>query len=366
MQGYNETYKLNITGSMEFTAKQIAAYIGGEIVGNEDATVYTFAKIEEGIPGGLSFLSNPKYTSYIYDTQSSIVLVNKDFVAERPVSTTLIKTDNAYESLAKLLKLYEASMPKKSGISSLANIAESASIGKNVYIGPFVSIGKKVVIGENTIIEPNTTIGDNVTIGESCHLHAHTTIYHSCKIGNRCVLHSGCVIGADGFGFAPSNNGYEKIPQIGITILEDDVEIGANTCIDRATMGATIIKRGVKLDNLIQIAHNVVIDEHTVMAAQCGVAGSTRIGSWCMIGGQTGFNGHIQIGNQVKVGAHSAISNNVKDGKAVMGYPAFDHAQFARASVVIKKLPEMYREMDTLRKEIELLKQQLTTDGGKA
>lgn len=349
---------------MEFTAKQIAAYIGGEIVGDENATVSTFAKIEEGMPGALSFLSNPKYTAYIYDTQSSIVLVNSDFVPEKPIKATLIKTANAYESLAKLMMLYESVKPKKRGISSMASVAESATIGENVYIGPFVYVGEKAVVGDNTIIEANASVGDGVSVGSDCILYNNVTIYHGCKAGNRCILHAGSVVGSDGFGFAPGANGYDKIPQIGIAILEDDVELGANTCIDRATMGATVIKRGVKLDNLVQVAHNVVIDEHTVMAAQCGVAGSTKIGSWCMMGGQTGISGHIQIGNQVKVGGHSAIANSVKDGKAVMGYPAFDHTQFARASVVFKKLPEMYREMDTLKKEIESLKQQLAN--GKA
>ena len=349
---------------MEFTAKQIAAYVGGEIIGNENATVYTFAKIEEGVKGALSFLANPKYASYIYETQSSIVLVNNDFVPERPIQATLIKTANAYESLAKLMALYESVKPKKTGISTLASVAASATIGEGVYVGPFASIGERAVIGSNTIIEAHTAIGDGATIGSDCILYSHVTIYNDCKVGNRCILHAGSVIGADGFGFAPGTNGYEKIPQIGIAILEDDVEIGANTCIDRATMGATVIKRGVKLDNMVQIAHNVVIDEHTVMAAQCGVAGSTKIGSWCMVGGQAGISGHIKLGNQVKVGGHSGVSNSVKDGKAVMGYPAFDHTQFARATVIFKKLPEMYREMDALRKEIESLKQQLAN--GKA
>lgn len=349
---------------MEFTAKQIAAYVGGEIIGDENVTVCTFAKIEEGVKGALSFLANPKYASYIYDTQSSIVLVNSDFIPERPIRATLIKTANAYESLAKLMTLYESVKPKKTGISPMASVAASATIGENVYIGPFVSIGEKAIIGNNTVIEANTSVGDNATVGSDCLLYNHVTIYHDCKVGNRCILHAGSVVGADGFGFAPGANGYEKIPQIGIAILEDDVEIGANTCIDRATMGATIIKRGVKLDNMVQIAHNVIVDEHTVMAAQCGVAGSTKIGSWCMVGGQAGISGHIKIGNQVKVGGHSGVTNSVQDGKAVMGYPSFEHTQFARATVVFKKLPEMYREMDALKKEIESLKQQLAT--GKA
>lgn len=348
---------------MEFTAKQIAAFIGGEIVGDENATVCTFAKIEEGMPGALSFLANPKYTSYIYDTQSSIVLVNKDFIAEQPVKATLIKTANAYESLAKLMALYESMKPKKTGISPMASVAESATIGQDVYIGPFVHIGEKAVIGAGTIIEANTSVGDNATVGSNCILYNGVSIYHDCKVGNRCILHAGSVVGSDGFGFAPGANGYEKIPQIGIAILEDDVEIGANTCIDRATMGATIIKRGVKLDNMVQVAHNVVIDEHTVMAAQCGIAGSTKVGSWCMVGGQTGISGHIQVGDRVKVGGHSAIAGSVKSDKAVMGYPAFEHAQFARASVIFKKLPEMYREMNALKQELESLKQQLASQG---
>ena len=234
-----------------------------------------------------------------------------------------------------------------------------------VFMYPDAGAAKKyksdtnAIIGNNTIIEANTSVGDNATIGADCILYNNVTIYHDCKVGNRCILHAGSVVGADGFGFAPGANGYEKIPQIGIAILEDDVEIGANTCIDRATMGATIIKRGVKLDNMVQVAHNVVIDEHTVMASQCGVAGSTKVGSWCMVGGQAGISGHIKIGNQVKVGGHSGVTNSVQDGKAVMGYPAFEHTQFARATVIFKKLPEMYREMDTLKKEIESLKQQL-------
>ena len=344
---------------MEFTAKQIAAYVGGEIVGDENATVRTFAKIEEGVKGALSFLSNPKYASYIYDTQSSIVLVNNNFVPEKPIQATLIKTANAYESLAKLMALYESVKPKKKGISTMTSIAASATIGEDVYIGPFVYIGENAVIGNNTIIEANTSIGDNATIGSNCLLYNNVTIYHDCKVGNRCILHAGSVVGSDGFGFAPGANGYEKIPQIGIAILEDDVEIGANTCIDRATMGATIIKRGVKLDNMVQVAHNVIIDEHTVMAAQCGVAGSTKVGNWCMVGGQAGISGHIKIGNQVKVGGHSGVTNNVQDGKAVMGFPAFEHTQFARAAVIFKKQPEMYREMNSLKKEIESLKQQL-------
>ena len=355
-----------MVNSMEFTAKQIAAYIGGEVVGNENTAVHTFAKIEEGMPGALSFLSNPKYTPYIYETKSSIVLVNSDFIPDRPVDATLIKTANAYESLAKLMTLYESMKPKKSGISPMASVAESATIGENVYIGPFVYIGEKASVGDNTIIEAGVSVNEGASVGSNCILYNNVTIYHGCKVGNRCILHAGCVIGADGFGFAPGANGYDKIPQIGIVILEDDVELGANTCVDRSTMGATIIKRGVKLDNLVQIGHNVVIDEHTVMSAQCGVAGSTKIGKWCMVGGQTGINGHIQIGDGVKVGGHSGVSNNVKDGQVLFGFPAFEHTKFVRSSVVFKRLPEMDREVSALKKEIEVLKQQLAALVGKA
>lgn len=344
---------------MEFSAKQIASFIQGEIIGNEHATVHTFAKIEEGIPGALSFLSNPKYTSYIYTTQSSIVLVNRDFTPEKEIGATLIKVDNAYESLAKLMSIYEASKPKKQGVDPLAFIAPGAKIGDNVYIGAFAYIGENSVVGDNTMIHPHAFVGDNAKIGDNCILYPHATIYQECQIGNECIIHSGAVIGADGFGFAPTAEGYEKIPQIGTVILEDKVEIGANTCIDRATMGATIIRSGAKLDNLIQIAHNDEIGSHTVMAAQAGVAGSTKIGEWCMIGGQTGFAGHIKIGNKVGVGAQAGVPGNVKDNTQVMGSPSFDAKQFFKASIAFKSLPEMYTEVNTLRRELDELKKQI-------
>lgn len=341
---------------MEFSAKQIAEFVQGTIIGDENATVHTFAKIEEGIPGALSFLSNPKYTSYIYETQSSIVLVNKDFEPEHEVKATLIKVDNAYESLAKLMTLYEMSQPKKTGISSLASIAENAKIGEGCYIAPYVCIEDGAAIGKNVYIHPNVVIGSNVKIGDNCILFPHVTIYHDCRIGNNCVLHAGAVIGADGFGFAPSAEGYEKIPQIGIVILEDNVDVGANTCIDRATMGATIIRKGVKLDNLVQIAHNVEVGSNTVMASQVGVAGSAKVGEWCMFGGQVGVAGHIKIGDKVTVGAQSGIPGNVKSGVTLMGYPAIDPKQFARSAAIYKKLPDMYTELGKLQKEIEELK----------
>ena len=333
---------------MEFSAKQIATFIQGEIVGDENATVHTFAKIEEGIPGAISFLSNPKYTSYIYETQASIVLVNKDFVPEQEIKATLIKVDNAYESLAKLLNLYEQSKPKRVGIDPLAFVAETAKIGKDVYIAPFACIGEYAEVGDNTMIHPHATIGSGAKIGNDCILYANTTIYHDCRIGNHCILHSGCVIGADGFGFAPTPEGYEKIPQIGIVILEDNVEIGANTCVDRATMGATIVHKGVKLDNLIQVAHNVEIGENTVVAAQAGIAGSTKIGEGCSIGGQVGLSGHIRIGKHSRIAAQAGVISDVKEGSTLIGAPAFDHKDYMKSYVVFRKLPNLARRIEEI------------------
>ncbi len=344
---------------MEFSAKQIAEFIQGTVVGDENATVHTFAKIEEGIPGAISFLSNPKYTHYIYDTQASIVLVNNDFVPEKEVKATLIKVDNAYESLAKLLTLYEMSKPKKTGIDPLAYIASSAKIGKEVYIAPFAYIGENAIIGDNTAIYPHATVCENAKVGNNSILYPNVTVYHDCKIGNNCILHAGCVIGADGFGFAPSPEGYEKIPQIGIVVIEDNVEIGANTCVDRSTMGATIIHKGVKLDNLIQIAHNVEVGSHTVMASQAGIAGSTKIGEWCMFGGQVGVAGHIKIGDHTNVGAQSGIAKTLKGYKSIMGSPAIDAKQFFKSSAAFKNLPEMYLSISQLQKEVKELKKQL-------
>ena len=344
---------------MEFSAKQIAAFIQGEVIGDENATVHTFAKIEEGIPGAISFLSNPKYTPYIYESQSSIILVNKDFEPEHEIKATLIKVDNAYESLAKLMNLYEMSKPKKQGIDSLAFVSPTAHIGENVYVGAFAYIGENTVIGDNTLVYPHTYVGDNVKIGSNCLLYSNVTIYHDCHIGNECVLHSGAVIGADGFGFAPTPQGYEKIPQIGIVILEDRVDIGANTCVDRATMGATIVHSGVQLDNLVQVAHNDEIGSHTVMAAQVGIAGSTKIGEWCMFGGQVGIAGHIKIGDKVNLGAQSGVPGSIKSESQLIGTPPMEPKQYFKAAVVHKNLPELQQELRNLRKELEELKQQL-------
>ena len=344
---------------MEFSAKQIAEFIQGEVVGDENATVHTFAKIEEGVPGAISFLSNPKYTPHLYDTKSSIVLINKDFQIEHEVKATLIKVDNAYDSLAKLLTLYEMSKPKKQGIDSLAFISPSAKIGENVYIGAFAYIGDNAVIGNNTRIYPHTYVGDNAKVGDNCLLYSNVNVYHDCRIGNECTLHSGVVIGADGFGFAPTEHGYDKIPQIGIVVLEDKVEIGANTCVDRATMGATIVHTGVKLDNLIQVAHNDEIGAHTVIAAQTGIAGSTKVGEWCMFGGQVGLAGHIRIGNHVNLGAQTGVPGSIKDGSQLIGTPPMELKQFFRKAAIERRLPDMYKELSDLKKEIENLKNQL-------
>ena len=343
---------------MKFTAQQIASFINGEVIGNKDAEVYTFAKIEEGTAGALSFLANPKYTEYIYTTNSSVVLVNKDFEAKGDIKATLIKVDNAYESLAKLMTMYEASKPKKQGISSLASISPTAKVGENCYIAPFAVIGDGCEIGDGCYIHDGVSVGDGAKVGNNCILYAHVTIYHDCRIGNNCILHSGCVIGADGFGFAPTANGYEKIPQTGIVVIEDNVEIGANTCIDRATMGSTVVHSGVKLDNLIQIAHNDEIGSHTVMASQAGIAGSAKIGEWCMIGGQAGVSGHCKMGDRTIVGAQCGIIGSRKGGETLLGSPAMDAKEFIRASAYLKKLPDLDKKVKELMKEIEALKKQ--------
>lgn len=344
---------------MEFTAKQIADLIQGKVEGNEQATVRTFAKIEEGVPGAISFLSNPKYTHYIYETKSSVVLVNEDAVFEKPVSTTLIRVKNAYECVAKLLQFYESAKPRKTGIDPLASISPKATIGEDVYIGAFAVIGDGAVIGNGSQIYPHVVIGDGVTIGANCVLYANVTIYQGCKLGNNVTIHAGAVIGADGFGFAPNAEGYDKIPQIGIVVIEDDVEIGANTCVDRSTMGQTIIHKGVKLDNLIQVAHNCEIGENTVMSAQVGMAGSTKIGKWCMVAGQAGFAGHIHIGDQTLVGAQSGLMKDTKPGDKVMGSPAINHLSYMKSRALDPKLPEMYRQIAALQRELNELKENL-------
>ena len=344
---------------MEFTAKQIAELIQGRIEGDENAVVKTFAKIEEGVPGAISFLSNPKYTHYIYETKSSVVLINDDVLLEKAVSPTLIRVPNAYECVAKLLQFYESMKPKKRGVDPLASVSEKAQVGENVYIGAFAVIGDDAIIGDGTQIYPHTVISDGVSIGANGLIYPHVTIYQGCKIGNNVTIHAGSVIGADGFGFAPNTEGYDKIPQIGIVVIEDNVEIGANTCIDRSTMGQTVIHKGVKLDNLIQVAHNCEIGENTVMSAQAGMAGSTKIGSWCMVGGQAGFSGHIQVADKTFVGAQCGVIKNTKgDGESLIGSPAMDPKMFFKAKAIYSKLPDMYRQLAEIQHKIEELKKQ--------
>lgn len=345
---------------MEFTANQIAEFLQGTVEGDANATVSTFAKIEEGVPGALSFLSNPKYTQYLYDTKSSVVLVNRDFVPEHPVSATLVRVDNAYESIARLLTLYDSMKPSRKGTSSLAYVSENATIGRDVYIAPFVSIEDGAVIGDGTQLYPHVTIGAGAKVGSGCILYPNVTVYYGCEIGNRCILHAGCVIGADGFGFAPTPDGYNKIPQIGSVLIEDDVEIGANTCVDRSTMGHTVLRKGVKLDNLVQIAHNVEVGSNTVMSAQSGIAGSTKTGSWCMFGGQTGISGHLTIGDRVNLCAQTGVIGNVKSDNTLMGTPAIEHRTFMRAAAINKKLPDLYKEINALRSEVNELKAKLS------
>jgi UDP-3-O-[3-hydroxymyristoyl] glucosamine N-acyltransferase len=343
---------------MEFSAKQIAAFLSGDIEGNPDVCVHNLSKIEEGGPGTLTFLANPKYSPFVYTTNASIILVNRNFLPEKPIQATLIRVDDAYQSLAKLLQLVDQAKAKKSGIHALACLETSVQTGENVYIGPFSYVGTSSKIGDNTQIFPHVYIGSNVKIGNNCILYAGVKICDDCQIGNNCIIQPGAVIGADGFGFAPNSNGlYDKIPQIGTVILEDNVEIGANTTIDRATMGATVIRQGVKLDNLIQIAHNVEIGANTVIAAQTGVAGSSKVGSQCMIGGQVGVAGHIHVGDHVQVGAQTGVSNSIQaNDSPYFGTPAINNKKFARSFVVFKKLPDLRSEVEALRKELNELK----------
>ncbi|MDO4934220.1 MAG: UDP-3-O-(3-hydroxymyristoyl)glucosamine N-acyltransferase, partial [Prevotella sp.] len=328
----------------------------GRVEGNPTATVHTFAKIEEGIKGAISFLSNQKYTHYIYETESSIVLINDDVVLDKPVSTTLIRVKNAYECVARLLQMYEAAKPKKKGTASLAFISPTATVGKDVYIGAFAYIGDGAVVGDGSQIYPNTVIGDGVKIGSGCLIYPNVTIYQGCKLGNNVTIHSGSVVGADGFGFAPNAEGYDKIPQIGIVTIEDNVEIGANTCIDRSTMGSTIIRKGVKLDNLIQVAHNVEIGENTVMSAQVGIAGSTKVGSWCMFGGQVGLAGHIHIGDKTFLGAQSGVPGNIKGNETLIGTPPMEPKAYFRSQAIFRKLPELYKQINELQRQVDELK----------
>ena len=344
---------------MVFSAKQIADYLKGEIVGDPSVTVSNFSKIEEGKAGTISFLANPKYTPYIYTTEADIVLVNNDFVPEKPIKATLVKVPNAYAALASLLEMVNSATPRKSGLEEMSFVSPTATLGEEVYVGAFAYIADNVKIGSKSVIHPQVYVGDNVTIGEECILYPGVKIYSNCVIGDRCIIHSGAVIGADGFGYSKESEAYHKIPQIGNVVIEEDVEIGANSTIDRAVMGSTVIRRGVKLDNLIQIAHNCDIGEHTAMAAQVGVAGSTKIGENCVLGGQVGIGGHITIGKNSQVGAQSGIISNTKEGSEIMGSPAIPVKSFFKSSIIVPKLPDMYRQLNAMEKELAELKKRL-------
>ena len=337
--------------NVKFTANQIAEILGGDIEGNADVEVYKLSKIEEGEKGSLTFLSNPKYTPYIYSTKASIAIVGKSFIPEKEFKTTLIKVDDAYKSFALLLEYYNQAKPQKSGIEEPSFISESAQLHKDIYIGAFVYIGDNVSIGKNAKIYPNVYIGDDVKIGDNVILFSGAKIYSDTLIGDNCVIHSCAILGADGFGFAPNKeNQYQKIAQIGNVIIEDFVDVGAATTIDRATLGSTVIRKGVKLDNQIQIAHNVEIGKNTVIAAQTGIAGSTKIGENCMIGGQVGIAGHITIGNNVRIQGQSGVSRNIKDGEVLQGTPSLDYKEYYKSYVHFKNLPTIVKEIEKLKK----------------
>ncbi|MEG1635475.1 MAG: UDP-3-O-(3-hydroxymyristoyl)glucosamine N-acyltransferase [Rikenellaceae bacterium] len=342
---------------MQFTAEIIESFLEGEFVGDKNATVSTLAKIEEGATGALSFLSNLKYEPYIYTTKSSIVIVGKDFVPQSNISATLVKVADPYASFAQLLDLYIANKPAKTGVSSLAFTNTKSSLPEDLYLGEFAVIGESVKIGSGVKIYPHVVIGDNVSIGNNVTLYPTVVIYEGCVLGNNVTIHSGSIIGADGFGFAPIGEEYKKIPQIGNVVIEDNVEIGANTCIDRATMGSTTIKKGVKLDNLIQIGHNVVIGENSVAAAQVGVAGSSKVGKNCMFGGQVGISGHIEIADKSMVSSQTGVPNSLKkEGGVWMGTPATEASDCRRVYAVQKSLPAMSRKLYELEKEVNRLK----------
>ena len=339
---------------MKFTAAQIAGILEGEVVGNPEAEVFKLSKIEEGTEGSLTFLANPKYTNYIYSTKATVTIVNNTFDPEQEITTTLIKVEDAYKSFSKLLEYYNQVKLMKSGIEQPSVISDGVTYGSDLYLGSFCYVGKNVTIGKNVKIYPNSFIGDNVTIGDNCVFFAGVRIYSETVIGNRCTIHSGTIIGSDGFGFAPQEDGtYAKVPQIGNVIIEDDVEIGACTTVDRATLGSTIIRKGVKLDNHIQVAHNVEIGENTVIAAQTGIAGTTKIGKNCLIGGQVGFAGHLVIGDGVKIQAQSGIGKNLEAGEVVQGSPAFNYGDFAKSFVHFRNLPKIVTDLEELKNKIK-------------
>ncbi|SHI83252.1 UDP-3-O-(3-hydroxymyristoyl)glucosamine N-acyltransferase [Flavobacterium terrae] len=337
---------------MKFTAEQIAGILEGEVVGNPNAEVSKLSKIEEGTEGSLTFLANPKYVNYIYETKATIAIVNKTFVPENPVQITLIKVEDAYKAFSKLLEFYNQIKLNKTGIEVPCVLSETAIHGDNFYLGAFSYIGDNVVIGKNVKIYPNSFVGDNVVIGDNTMIFAGAKIYSETIIGSNCTIHSGAIVGADGFGFAPNENGeYSKVPQIGNVIIEDNVDVGAGTTIDRATLGSTIIRKGVKLDNQIQIAHNVEIGENTVIAAQTGVAGSTKIGKNCMIGGQVGIAGHLVVGNNVRIQAQTGVGRNIKDNETLQGSPALGYSDYNKSYVHFKNLPKIVVELEELKKK---------------
>ena len=339
---------------MEFTAQQIAAVLNGSVDGDPEARVSNLSKIEEGKPGTMTFLANPAYTHYIYATAATIVVVSREFTPAHPVAATLIRVDDPYGAFATLLEMYDKMKPSRSGISSQAFISPTATVGENAFIGEFVWIGEQVKIGKNARIHPQCYIGDNVTIGDDCILYPGVKIYQDCVIGSQCTLHGGVVIGSDGFGFAPQDDkNYRKVPQVGNVILEDRVEVGSNTTIDRATLGSTIIRRGVKLDNLIQVAHNVEIGENTVIAAQTGISGSTKIGKNCMIGGQVGFVGHLNIGDNARIGARSGVEGHVKPDAVIFGAPAIDASKARRNFIHWRNFDEIVKRLNQVEKEIQ-------------
>ncbi len=344
---------------MEFSAEMIAGFLGGEVVGDKDAKVHTVSSIEEGKAGSLSYLTNPKYEPFLYTTQSSIVLVDRAFEPAQPVAATLIRVDNAAACVLRLLEMYNAAKPRREGISARASIDEGARLGEKCYVGDFAVIEQGAEVGRDCQIYPQVYIGRGVRIGDGTTLYPGVKIYEGCVIGSRCILHAGAVIGADGFGFMPNAaGGFDKIPQLGNVVIEDDVEIGANTCIDRAKTDSTVIRRGVKLDNLIQIGHNVQIGENTVSSAQTGIAGTSRVGRNCFLAGQVGIADHVTVGDRVKIGSKSGVDKNVGDDEVRLGYPALPGMQYHRSSAVFKNLPELARRVAELEKQIENLKKQ--------
>ena len=336
-------------------ANQIAQVLNGTLVGNPEEEVFKLSKIEEGSLGSITFLSNPKYKPYIYTTEASVVIVKDDFIPEQPIKSTLIKVPDPYSAFTQLLEFYnQMRISTKVGIENPVFIDPSATVGENVYIGAFAYIGENVVLGNNVKIYPNTYIGDNSVIGDNTTIFSGCKIYSETVIGKNCTLHSGVVLGADGFGFAPNEIGvYSKVPQIGNVVLEDNVDIGANSTVDRATLGSTIIRQGVKLDNQIQIAHNVEIGKNTVIAAQTGVAGSTKIGENGMIGGQVGIVGHLTIGNRVRIQAQTGVGRNLKDDEVIQGSPALGYAEYNKAYVVFRKLPNLLKRIEELEKKLK-------------